>query len=142
MEPVAGFSLWVPPPTVGVINLTVGGVGKTAVFRPQAHRPAQGNDSQASGIPGPVHELDLLLAAAYVSDAQYNRNIPFETSPQAIRGTKTKDLAQDNENHFIPSGLSASAPKAVNASFLAAVDQAGGLSPCPEEHQVTTLLFL
>uniref|UniRef100_A0A8C4YF96 Ion transport domain-containing protein n=1 Tax=Gopherus evgoodei TaxID=1825980 RepID=A0A8C4YF96_9SAUR len=30
------------------------------------------------------HE-DLLLAAAYVYDAQYNRNIPFETSPQAVR---------------------------------------------------------
>ncbi|XP_062933886.1 two pore channel protein 2-like [Cynocephalus volans] len=29
--------------------------------------------------------LDLLLAAAYVSDAQYSRNVPFETSPQAIR---------------------------------------------------------
>ncbi|XP_030051782.1 two pore calcium channel protein 1 isoform X2 [Microcaecilia unicolor] len=28
---------------------------------------------------------DLLLAAAYVYDAQYNRNIPFETSPQAVR---------------------------------------------------------
>ncbi|ELR59323.1 hypothetical protein M91_04564, partial [Bos mutus] len=28
---------------------------------------------------------ELLLAAAYVSDAQYNRNVPFETSPQAIR---------------------------------------------------------
>uniref|UniRef100_A0A8C0X4T0 Ion transport domain-containing protein n=1 Tax=Castor canadensis TaxID=51338 RepID=A0A8C0X4T0_CASCN len=28
---------------------------------------------------------DLLLAAAYVSDAQYNRNVPFQTSPQAIR---------------------------------------------------------
>ncbi|KAG8123127.1 hypothetical protein E2320_018528 [Naja naja] len=27
----------------------------------------------------------LLLAAAYVYDAQYNRNIPFETSPKAIR---------------------------------------------------------
>ncbi|XP_055486489.1 uncharacterized protein LOC129693743 [Leucoraja erinacea] len=27
----------------------------------------------------------LLLAAAYVSDAQYNRNIQFETSPQAVR---------------------------------------------------------
>uniref|UniRef100_A0A8D2LEY6 Ion transport domain-containing protein n=1 Tax=Varanus komodoensis TaxID=61221 RepID=A0A8D2LEY6_VARKO len=27
----------------------------------------------------------LLLAAAYVFDAQYNRNIPFETSPQAVR---------------------------------------------------------
>uniref|UniRef100_A0A8C8ZZD6 Ion transport domain-containing protein n=1 Tax=Prolemur simus TaxID=1328070 RepID=A0A8C8ZZD6_PROSS len=30
-------------------------------------------------------KTDLLLAAAYVSDAQYNRNVPFETSPQAIR---------------------------------------------------------
>ncbi|KAH0622812.1 hypothetical protein JD844_025507 [Phrynosoma platyrhinos] len=29
--------------------------------------------------------LGLLLAAAYVYDAQYNRNIPFETSPQAVR---------------------------------------------------------
>uniref|UniRef100_A0A8D0L7J6 Ion transport domain-containing protein n=1 Tax=Sphenodon punctatus TaxID=8508 RepID=A0A8D0L7J6_SPHPU len=28
---------------------------------------------------------NLLLAAAYVYDAQYNRNIPFETSPQAVR---------------------------------------------------------
>ncbi|XP_006156692.1 two pore calcium channel protein 1-like [Tupaia chinensis] len=51
---------------------------------------------RASRAPG-VHRLDpqfseeppsqeeLLLAAAYVSDAQYNRNVPFETSPQAIR---------------------------------------------------------
>nr|XP_035926870.1 two pore calcium channel protein 1-like isoform X2 [Halichoerus grypus] len=30
-------------------------------------------------------DQDLLLAAAYVSDAQYNRNVPFETSPRAIR---------------------------------------------------------
>uniref|UniRef100_A0A8C0DU09 Ion transport domain-containing protein n=1 Tax=Balaenoptera musculus TaxID=9771 RepID=A0A8C0DU09_BALMU len=30
-------------------------------------------------------DQDLLLAAAYVSDAQYNRNVPFETSPQAVR---------------------------------------------------------
>ncbi|XP_058134065.1 two pore channel protein 2-like [Dasypus novemcinctus] len=28
---------------------------------------------------------DLLLAAAYVSDAQYNRNVLFETSPRAVR---------------------------------------------------------
>uniref|UniRef100_A0A673SYV0 Ion transport domain-containing protein n=1 Tax=Suricata suricatta TaxID=37032 RepID=A0A673SYV0_SURSU len=33
----------------------------------------------------PKEDQNLLLAAAYVSDAQYNRNIPFETSPQAIR---------------------------------------------------------
>nr|XP_045003659.1 two pore calcium channel protein 1-like isoform X2 [Jaculus jaculus] len=32
----------------------------------------------------PAQEV-LLLAAAYVSDAQYNRNVPFETSPRAIR---------------------------------------------------------
>nr|XP_026649106.1 two pore calcium channel protein 1 isoform X2 [Zonotrichia albicollis] len=30
-------------------------------------------------------EQDLLLAAAFVSDAQYNRNIPFRTSPEAVR---------------------------------------------------------
>ncbi|XP_054977630.1 two pore channel protein 2-like [Sorex araneus] len=33
----------------------------------------------------PLRQEDLLLAAAYVSDAQYNRNVPFETSPQAVR---------------------------------------------------------
>ncbi|XP_021553273.1 two pore calcium channel protein 1-like [Neomonachus schauinslandi] len=33
----------------------------------------------------PPAQEDLLLAAAYVSDAQYNRNVPFETSPRAIR---------------------------------------------------------
>ncbi|XP_020024015.2 two pore channel protein 2-like isoform X3 [Castor canadensis] len=33
----------------------------------------------------PPTQEDLLLAAAYVSDAQYNRNVPFQTSPQAIR---------------------------------------------------------
>ncbi|XP_053169644.1 two pore calcium channel protein 1-like isoform X2 [Hemicordylus capensis] len=32
-----------------------------------------------------THPIGLLLAAAYVYDAQYNRNIPFETSPQAVR---------------------------------------------------------
>ncbi|KAJ1153083.1 hypothetical protein NDU88_005850 [Pleurodeles waltl] len=30
-------------------------------------------------------DADLLLAAAYVYDAQYNRNIPFETSPKSVR---------------------------------------------------------
>ncbi|XP_072356176.1 two pore segment channel 3 isoform X1 [Scyliorhinus torazame] len=33
----------------------------------------------------PIDDEQLQLAAAYVSDAQYNRNIQFETSPQAIR---------------------------------------------------------
>uniref|UniRef100_UPI00398EBC99 two pore segment channel 3 n=1 Tax=Pristiophorus japonicus TaxID=55135 RepID=UPI00398EBC99 len=32
-----------------------------------------------------IDNEQLQLAAAYVSDAQYNRNIQFETSPQAIR---------------------------------------------------------
>ncbi|XP_067883630.1 two pore segment channel 3 isoform X1 [Heterodontus francisci] len=32
-----------------------------------------------------IDDEQLQLAAAYVSDAQYNRNIQFETSPQAIR---------------------------------------------------------
>lgn len=32
-----------------------------------------------------VFPQDLLLAAALVSDAQYNRNIPFKTSPEAVR---------------------------------------------------------
>ncbi|XP_069351117.1 two pore calcium channel protein 1-like [Eulemur rufifrons] len=48
---------------------------------------------RAAGVHGPrpqppgepLAQEDLLLAAAYVSDAQYNRNVPFETSPQAIR---------------------------------------------------------
>ncbi|XP_040479113.1 two pore calcium channel protein 1-like isoform X1 [Ursus maritimus] len=35
--------------------------------------------------PAQEEDQDLLLAAAYVSDAQYNRNVPFETSPRAIR---------------------------------------------------------
>ncbi|KAJ7404829.1 two pore calcium channel protein 1-like protein [Willisornis vidua] len=34
---------------------------------------------------GAGHSWDLLLAAAFVSDAQYNRNIPFRTSPGALR---------------------------------------------------------
>ncbi|KAF4016015.1 hypothetical protein G4228_008303 [Cervus hanglu yarkandensis] len=52
-------------------------------------------DSRAAGThrsrpssseePPDLEDQDLLLAAAYVSDAQYNRNVPFETSPQAIR---------------------------------------------------------
>ncbi|XP_055257210.1 two pore channel protein 1-like [Moschus berezovskii] len=52
-------------------------------------------DSRAAGThrsrPSSSKELpdledeELLLAAAYVSDAQYNRNVHFETSPQAIR---------------------------------------------------------
>uniref|UniRef100_A0A4W2CY06 Ion transport domain-containing protein n=1 Tax=Bos indicus x Bos taurus TaxID=30522 RepID=A0A4W2CY06_BOBOX len=39
----------------------------------------------SSEEPPDLEDQELLLAAAYVSDAQYNRNVPFETSPQAIR---------------------------------------------------------
>ncbi|XP_053567920.1 two pore calcium channel protein 1 [Bombina bombina] len=42
--------------------------------------PKRGNHSDVE-----THDEDLLLAAAYVYDAQYNRNIPFETSLQAVR---------------------------------------------------------
>ncbi|KAI4546766.1 hypothetical protein MG293_003321 [Ovis ammon polii] len=52
-------------------------------------------DSRAAGTPHSrpssseeppgLEDRELLLAAAYVSDAQYNRNVPFETSAQAIR---------------------------------------------------------
>ncbi|XP_060043257.1 two pore calcium channel protein 1-like isoform X2 [Erinaceus europaeus] len=51
------------------------GAGQGAAARPQ--RPESPEE--------PLAREDLLLAAAYVSDAQYNRNVPFETSPQAIR---------------------------------------------------------
>lgn len=47
-------------------------------------------EEPVSGDMGPAElnladDEQLLLAAAYVSDAQYNRNIQFETSPQAVR---------------------------------------------------------
>uniref|UniRef100_A0A2K6EKW6 Ion transport domain-containing protein n=1 Tax=Propithecus coquereli TaxID=379532 RepID=A0A2K6EKW6_PROCO len=38
-----------------------------------------------AGLRRDAMHMDLLLAAAYVSDAQYNRNVPFETAPQAVR---------------------------------------------------------
>ncbi|KAM5164486.1 two pore channel protein 2-like [Mantella aurantiaca] len=52
-----------------------------------------GEESGKSGHSGPEPctveaegaDESLLLAAAYVYDAQYNRNIPFETSPQSVR---------------------------------------------------------
>lgn len=45
------------------------------------------NGTESGGCSVPVEEPQekLLLAAAYVYDAQYNRNIPFETSPEAVR---------------------------------------------------------
>ncbi|XP_059973175.1 two pore calcium channel protein 1-like isoform X2 [Mesoplodon densirostris] len=52
-----------------------------------AHRAARlyrPHPSSPEEPPAP-EDQDLLLAAAYVSDAQYNRNVPFETSPQAVR---------------------------------------------------------
>ncbi|KAJ8787958.1 hypothetical protein J1605_005616 [Eschrichtius robustus] len=45
------------------------------------HRPRPSSPEE----PPALEDQDLLLAAAYVSDAQYNRNVPFETSPQAVR---------------------------------------------------------
>ncbi|XP_072265563.1 two pore channel protein 2-like [Pyxicephalus adspersus] len=36
-------------------------------------------------VEGEGPDENLLLAAAYVYDAQYNRNIPFETSPQSVK---------------------------------------------------------
>ncbi|XP_036780023.2 two pore calcium channel protein 1-like isoform X2 [Manis pentadactyla] len=54
------------------------GAGRARRLRPPCPKPPE-------EPPAPEEEQDLLLAAAYVSDAQYNRNIPFETSPRAIR---------------------------------------------------------
>ncbi|XP_045406591.1 two pore calcium channel protein 1-like [Lemur catta] len=69
--------------------------GQSPPLRPGARRPlpAMPGAGRAAGErrprpqpPGePLAQEDLLLAAAYVSDAQYNRNVPFETSSQAIR---------------------------------------------------------
>eukprot|EP00069_Balaena_mysticetus_P013885 bmy_08325T0 len=54
---------------------------------PGAHRAAglHGPRPSSPEEPPALEDQDLLLAAAYVSDAQYNRNVPFETSPQAVR---------------------------------------------------------
>ncbi|XP_072490786.1 two pore channel protein 2-like [Notamacropus eugenii] len=51
----------------------------------EAPRAGEGSAVKISPELEQPTEEDLLLAAAYVYDAQYNRNIPFETSPQAIR---------------------------------------------------------
>ncbi|XP_074143769.1 two pore channel protein 2-like isoform X2 [Sminthopsis crassicaudata] len=51
----------------------------------EAPLPEEGSSVKISPELEVPTEEDLLLAAAYVYDAQYNRNIPFETSPQAIR---------------------------------------------------------
>uniref|UniRef100_A0ABM5FHA5 Two pore channel protein 2-like n=1 Tax=Pogona vitticeps TaxID=103695 RepID=A0ABM5FHA5_9SAUR len=65
----------------------------------EPHPAAEPSKSGALATPGPAApaaaaaatmgdsapEERLLLAAAYVYDAQYNRNIPFETSPRAVR---------------------------------------------------------
>ncbi|XP_073647219.1 two pore channel protein 2-like isoform X4 [Tursiops truncatus] len=52
---------------------------------PGARRAAGLHRPHPSSPEEPPAQEDLLLAAAYVSDAQYNRNVPFETSPQAVR---------------------------------------------------------
>uniref|UniRef100_A0A669QAI8 Ion transport domain-containing protein n=1 Tax=Phasianus colchicus TaxID=9054 RepID=A0A669QAI8_PHACC len=43
------------------------------------------NGGSGGGHGRPASPPELLLAAAFVSDAQYNRNIPFKTSPEAVR---------------------------------------------------------
>ncbi|KAM5227801.1 two pore channel protein 2-like [Ctenodactylus gundi] len=54
-------------------------------------RCGAGGSFYTFSVPFPIPTIfsprmqDLLLAAAYVSDAQYNRNVPFQTSPQAVR---------------------------------------------------------
>ncbi|XP_075419261.1 two pore channel protein 2-like [Tenrec ecaudatus] len=52
---------------------------------PGADRAAGPSGQEPPPAEAPRSQEDLLLAAAYVSDAQYSRNVPFETSPQAIR---------------------------------------------------------
>ncbi|XP_034856925.1 two pore calcium channel protein 2-like isoform X4 [Mirounga leonina] len=54
------------------------GAGRAAGVRRLRPQPSEEPPAQEE-------DQDLLLAAAYVSDAQYNRNVPFETSPRAIR---------------------------------------------------------
>lgn len=59
----------------------------------------------------------------------------IQLSVSVPRGwTKTKDLAQDNENHFRPSGLSVSAPKAVSAYSWLPSSSLGDRPPAQEEH--------
>ncbi|XP_072912060.1 two pore segment channel 3 isoform X1 [Hemitrygon akajei] len=53
---------------------------------PAAEGRPEKRGEERSGKSEPfVDDEQLQLAAAYVSDAQYNRNIQFETSPKAIR---------------------------------------------------------
>ncbi|XP_053746929.1 two pore calcium channel protein 1-like isoform X2 [Panthera pardus] len=54
------------------------GAGRAAGVRRLRRQPSEEPPAQEE-------DQNLLLAAAYVSDAQYNRNVPFETSPRAIR---------------------------------------------------------
>uniref|UniRef100_A0A8B9C4P4 BUB1 mitotic checkpoint serine/threonine kinase n=1 Tax=Anser brachyrhynchus TaxID=132585 RepID=A0A8B9C4P4_9AVES len=53
--------------------------GLTSASGPAAARRSRPRSRPAAPPP------ELLLAAAFVSDAQYNRNIPFKTSPEAVR---------------------------------------------------------
>ncbi|TKC44209.1 hypothetical protein EI555_018808, partial [Monodon monoceros] len=58
---------------------------RAAAAMPGAQRAAGLDRPHPSSLEEPPAQEDLLLAAAYVSDAQFNRNVPFETSPQAVR---------------------------------------------------------
>lgn len=62
-----------------------GGVGFFLYLRLKKRSVLSYSDWCSLSVLSPKEDQDLLLAAAYVSDAQYNRNVPFETSPRAIR---------------------------------------------------------
>ncbi|XP_076026828.1 two pore segment channel 3 [Genypterus blacodes] len=56
---------------------------QTENFQPRSGKEAEGEIPNGGG--GAKSKEDFDLAAVYVSDAQYNRNIYFDTSPQAVR---------------------------------------------------------
>ncbi|XP_061481532.1 two pore calcium channel protein 1-like isoform X1 [Rhineura floridana] len=62
-------------------------VGRKQVGIPQSEEepPRLAGTTPDAAMGDSAQEQGLLLAAAYVYDAQYNRNIPFDTSSQAVR---------------------------------------------------------
>ncbi|XP_058021069.1 two pore calcium channel protein 1-like isoform X2 [Ahaetulla prasina] len=75
MEPLGRSRSGIPPTQATPLPSTALPSGRPGAAPPKA----------AMGDSAKEEEESLLLAAAYVYDAQYNRNIPFETSPKAIR---------------------------------------------------------
>ncbi|XP_043913194.1 two pore calcium channel protein 1-like [Protopterus annectens] len=68
--------------------------GESATYKTTAKKQLRFKESveinrassqQDDSFVGSFEHQKLLLAAAYVSDAQFSRNIPFETSPHAVR---------------------------------------------------------